>query len=84
MQDTLCLSVKNYILTVFKNVYKKRGYKMPESVSFCVHEEVSSSGPVLKANLTEALVCSGYAPGLRALLLGDVSNNLCPGFLLVK
>lgn len=43
---------------------------------FCVHEEVSSSGPVLKANLTEALVCSGYAPRLRVLFLGDASNNL--------
>lgn len=57
---------------------------MPGSTSFCVHEEVSHCGPVLKANPTEALVCSGYAPGLCALLLGDVSNNLCPGFRLVK
>jgi len=57
---------------------------MPDSVSFCVHEDFSSSGPVLKGNLTEALVCSGYAPGLRDLLLGDVSNNLCPDFVLVK
>ena len=56
---------------------------MPDSVS-CNHEEISSSGPVLKANLTEALVCSGYAPGLCTLLLGDVYNNLCAGFLFVK
>lgn len=57
---------------------------MPDSMSFCVHEKFYSSGPVLKANLTKALVCSGYAPGLRTLHLGDVSNNLCLDFLLVK
>lgn len=49
---------------------------MPDSMSFCVHEEVSSSGPVLKANLIEALVCSGYAPRLHILFWGDASNNL--------